>query len=84
MSNPTLSDVGAANAAPTQPTRQNFKRRSKRMKNLLPYLLVAPAVIYLLLITLYPGNICNHAEFLQREIWPLAMGRAGQLRQTCR
>lgn len=32
-----------------------FKRRSKRLKKWFPYLLVAPAVIYLLMITLYPG-----------------------------
>ncbi|MFO1039586.1 MAG: sugar ABC transporter permease [Geminicoccaceae bacterium] len=30
-------------------------RRSRRRRRLLPYLLVLPAVIYLLLITLYPG-----------------------------
>ncbi|SMX37930.1 carbohydrate ABC transporter permease [Maliponia aquimaris] len=55
MSNPVLSDTGAARAAPVHPTQRKFKRRSKRMKAMLPYLLVAPAVIYLLLITLYPG-----------------------------
>lgn len=70
MSNPTLSDVGAANAAPTQPTRQNFKRRSKRMKNLLPYLLVAPAVIYLLLITLYPGIFAITQSFYNVKFGP--------------
>ena len=70
MSNPTLSDVGAANAAPAQPTRQNFKRRSKRMKNLLPYLLVAPAVIYLLLITLYPGVFAITQSFYNVKFGP--------------
>ena len=32
-----------------------FKVRNKRMRKLFPYLLVAPAVIYLMMITLYPG-----------------------------
>lgn len=32
-----------------------FKRRSKRLKTWFPYLLVAPAVLYLMMITLYPG-----------------------------
>ena len=32
-----------------------FKRRSKRLKAWFPYLLVAPAVLYLMMITLYPG-----------------------------
>ncbi len=32
-----------------------IKRRSRRIKQLFPYLLVAPAVLYLLTITLYPG-----------------------------
>lgn len=32
-----------------------LRRRSRRMKLWLPYLLVAPAVVYLMLITLYPG-----------------------------
>ncbi len=31
------------------------RRRSRTLKRLFPYLLVAPAVIYLLMITLYPG-----------------------------
>lgn len=56
----TLSDVsetGAARAAPDTPTPRSvpFRRRSKRMRKALPYLLVAPAVLYLLVITLYPG-----------------------------
>ncbi len=52
MSDPALTETGAATApAPTGIRR----RRSKRMKTLFPYLLVAPAVIYLLGITLYPG-----------------------------
>ncbi|MCV2866820.1 carbohydrate ABC transporter permease [Albidovulum sediminicola] len=55
MSNPSLSGAGAAQAAPARPAQRSFKRRSKRLKAALPYLLVAPAVIYLLMITLYPG-----------------------------
>ncbi|MEL6232797.1 MAG: sugar ABC transporter permease [Pseudomonadota bacterium] len=46
-------EVGAVTAAPTQPKTR--RRRSRRMRKLFPYLLVAPAVIYLLGITLYPG-----------------------------
>jgi multiple sugar transport system permease protein len=47
-----LSNPGAVKAAPvTRPRR----RRSRTMRRLFPYLLVAPAVIYLLGITLYPG-----------------------------
>lgn len=56
MSDTSLSDEGAAQSAPSKPTRKApFKRRSKRLKAWFPYLLVAPAVIYLLGITLYPG-----------------------------
>ncbi len=70
MSNPTLSGVGAANAASTKPTRHNFRRRSKRMKQLLPYMLVAPAVIYLLLITLYPGVFAITQSFYNVKFGP--------------
>jgi multiple sugar transport system permease protein len=55
MTTPSMADDGTgAPTARARPPRQ-FKRRSKRAKAWLPYLLVAPAVIYLLLITLYPG-----------------------------
>lgn len=38
------------------PQRQSkFKRRSKKLKAWFPYILVAPAVLYLMMITLYPG-----------------------------
>lgn len=55
MSTSNLSGPGAAQSAPGQPTPRTFKRRSKRLKAWFPYLLVAPAVTYLLMITLYPG-----------------------------
>ena len=56
MSDSQLSDMGAASAAPKFPTpKAAFKRRSKRLRVWFPYLLVAPAVAYLLMITLYPG-----------------------------
>jgi len=56
MNDSQLSDTGAASAAPSMPTpKPAFKRRSKRLKAWFPYLLVAPAVSYLLMITLYPG-----------------------------
>ncbi len=70
MSNPSLSDIGAASAAPVMPTTRKFKRRSKRMKTLLPYFLVAPAVIYLLLITLYPGVFAITQSFHHVKFGP--------------
>ena len=42
---------GAALAAPTR----NLRRRSPALRRAFPYLLVAPALLYLLAITLYPG-----------------------------
>ncbi|MCI5110077.1 MAG: sugar ABC transporter permease [Marivita sp.] len=70
MSNPALSETGAANAAPAQPTHRSFKRRSKRMKALLPYMLVAPAVLYLMLITLYPGIFAITQSFYNVKFGP--------------
>ncbi len=46
-----MSDLAAPGAA-ARPVR---RRRSRRMRAAFPYLLVAPAVIYLFGITLYPG-----------------------------
>lgn len=51
----TLPGAGATSVAPVPPVQTGFKRRSKRLKAWFPYLLVAPAVLYLLMITLYPG-----------------------------
>lgn len=48
-----MTNAPQTNLGPT--ARNNFKRRSKRLRKWFPYLLVAPAVIYLLMITLYPG-----------------------------
>lgn len=53
---------GAAVIAPVTPSR-TFKRRSRRMRKLFPYLLVAPAVLYLLMITLYPGAYAIYQSF---------------------
>jgi multiple sugar transport system permease protein len=50
----TLSNPGAAQSAPVVPVR-TIRRRSRTMRRLFPYLLVAPAVLYLMMITLYPG-----------------------------
>jgi multiple sugar transport system permease protein len=50
----TLSNPGAAQAAPVARPR-TIRRRSRTMRRLFPYLLVAPAVLYLMMITLYPG-----------------------------
>ena len=56
MNDSQLSDKGAASVASKIPApKSTFKRRSKRLRVWFPYLLVAPAVAYLLMITLYPG-----------------------------
>lgn len=51
------SDNGPQRSKTQPPGRPLRKRplRKRRLRKWLPYLLVAPAVIYLLLITLYPG-----------------------------
>ena len=48
---PADRTTGVAQAALNRPSR----RRSPRLRAVFPYLLVAPALIYLLAITLYPG-----------------------------
>lgn len=45
---------GAAKAAPTV-ARPAPRRRSRRLRSAVPYLLLAPAMLFLLAITLYPG-----------------------------
>ncbi|MGD1881121.1 MAG: carbohydrate ABC transporter permease [Paracoccaceae bacterium] len=55
MSDTTPSRAGAASVASARVRPVRLRRRSRRLKVWFPYLLVAPAVIYLLLITLYPG-----------------------------
>jgi len=45
---------GAAQAVPKAPTRK-LRRRSPALRKAFPYLLVGPAIVYLLVITLYPG-----------------------------
>lgn len=50
-------------ALATSLPRPAFRRRSKRMRKLFPYLLVAPAVLYLLMITLYPGAYAIYQSF---------------------
>ncbi|MEM6340062.1 MAG: sugar ABC transporter permease [Pseudomonadota bacterium] len=55
MSDTTPSRAGAASVASARVHPVRLRRRSRRLKVWFPYLLVAPAVIYLLLITLYPG-----------------------------
>lgn len=70
MSNPSLSDGGSAMADPARPMQRKFRRRGKRMKTWLPYLLVAPAVIYLMLITLYPGVFAIAQSFHHVKFGP--------------
>jgi multiple sugar transport system permease protein len=52
MSAPSLPAAGAASAAPAA---LMFRRRPRWRRAALPYLLVGPAAVFLLLITLYPG-----------------------------
>ncbi len=60
MSNSLLKPKATAAALGTpRPPR----RRSKTMRTLFPYLLVAPAVTYLLMITLYPGAYAIYQSF---------------------
>jgi multiple sugar transport system permease protein len=61
MTDSSLSGTGAAAAAPVRVR----KVRSKRMQALFPYLLVAPAVLYLLMITLYPGVYAIYQSFFR-------------------
>jgi len=66
----SMSDAEAVTTASAKPTPLKFKRRSKRMKKLLPYLLVAPAVLYLLMITLYPGIYAITQSFYEVKFGP--------------
>ena len=53
---PHMQGRGAALAAPALgPVAGRLRRRSPLLRAAFPYLLVAPAVLYLLTITLYPG-----------------------------
>lgn len=62
---------GVASAAPK--VRRTLKRRSPALRRAMPYLLVAPAVIYLLMITLYPGVFAIWQSFyvvrFNKMIW---------------
>lgn len=60
MTDETLRIAGEGSATMARPA---FRRRSKRMRKLFPYLLVAPAVLYLLMITLYPGIYAIYQSF---------------------
>lgn len=51
---PSVPKEGVAQATP-HPRKTPPRRRSPALRKAFPYLLVAPAVIYLLAITLYPG-----------------------------
>ncbi len=55
MGSSSLQGAGADSSAPADRLTPAFRRRPKWLKTWFPYLLVAPAVVYLLLITLYPG-----------------------------
>lgn len=72
MAGSSLSGTGAAKSAPVQPARVRPRRRSKRLRAWLPYLLVAPAVVYLLMITLYPGAFAIWQSFHAVKFGPWA------------
>lgn len=63
----SLSKPGGAAAPAAKPT---MRRRSKRMRTLFPYLLVAPAVLYLMMITLYPGGYAIIQSFYAVKFGP--------------
>lgn len=52
---PHMTCRGWRPPSPAPGPRRQMRRRSARLKRALPYLLVGPAVVYLLAITLYPG-----------------------------
>jgi len=52
-------------AAIASPSYRTARRRSPFRRKAFPYLLVAPAVIYLLAITLYPGIFALWRSFYQ-------------------
>ena len=66
-----LSNEGAALAAPSPTSlKPGFRRRSKRLRAWFPYLLVAPAVIYLMMITLYPAIYAISQSFYAVKFGP--------------
>ena len=64
--------TAAAVAAP----RRTLRRRSPAMRKATPYLLVAPAVIYLLMITLYPGAFAIWQSFYVVRFNQMIPGKA--------
>ncbi len=70
MSESSLANAGATAVAPAAPAARPLVRRSRRMRALFPYLLVAPAVLYLLMITLYPGAYAVIQSFYHVKFGP--------------
>ena len=71
-----MAETGAlprAAAGSAAPARRTLTRRSPAMRRAMPYLLVAPAVVYLLMITLYPGAFAIWQSFyivrFNKMIW---------------
>ncbi len=62
MTESSLTPPEAAAASGSRP-RARPRRRSRAMRRAFPYLLVAPAVIYLLMITLYPAIYAIYQSF---------------------
>jgi multiple sugar transport system permease protein len=75
------SGAGTATAAPRY-AQVRRRRRSAAARAAFPYLLVAPAVIYLLGITLYPGAYAAYQSFylVRFNEWiPIGFGNYGDL-----
>jgi len=70
VNKPANSHAGATPVASACAPGRTFRRRSKRLRNALPYLLVAPAVLYLMLITLYPGVFAVTQSFHEVKFGP--------------
>ena len=70
VNGPSLSNAGASAVAPDIPEARKRRRRSKLLKAWFPYLLVAPAVVYLMLITLYPGIYAAIQSFYAVKFGP--------------
>lgn len=63
MSDALSTTLGAARTARRAGAQAAPRRRSRRMRAAFPYLLVAPAVLYLLMITLYPAIYAVYQSF---------------------
>lgn len=70
LSSKNSASWAAIDAAQSSP-KPTIRLRSDRMRKLFPYLLVAPAVAYLLMITLYPGGYAIYQSlfYVKFQTW---------------